>query len=219
MSEQGPTTHELSEAYREKFVRNLVESGLMTKAFAESGILAEFGYNPESGNDTLIHTLVGDSDGGAHHLPSVMKAGPSNTRIKSWIGSEGRSPSESPPDPPYIVRPVWNYDKFKKKQAEKPNGTFTVYGVITSDETGTIWPKRNKDANADPNLPAKSTMFPNHWSAEDVISAVVEAKTTPNSSRDNPERQSITHKKTVNGVKVITVVNDKNGKIITGNPE
>lgn len=219
MSEQGPTTHELSEAYREEFVRTLIGSGLMTRAFAESGILSEFGYDPDTGSDALIHTLVGDSEGGAHHLPSIMAAGPDNVSIKSWIGSDGSSALESPADPPALVRPDWTYDKFKTRQTKKANGTQVVFGVITSDQTGEIFHKFNKGENFNPNAPTKTTLFPNEWSAEDIVSALVDTKNNAESIKVHDTRKSISHKKTVDGVKLSTVTSQKSGKIITGHPE
>lgn len=219
MSEQGPTTHELSEAYRENFTRKLIDSGLMTKAFAESGILGEFGYDEETGSDALIHTLVGDSEGGAHHLPSIMAAGPDNVSVKSWIGPNGAGPLEDPADPPALVRPDWSYDKFKSRQTKKANGTQVVLGVITSDQTGEIFHKYNKGESFNPNAPTKTTLFPNEWTAEDIVNALVETKDTAESKKVHDARQSVAYKKTVDGVKLSTVVSQKSGKIITGHPE
>lgn len=191
--EQGPTDLELYEAHREHFARQLVESQMISQEFKDSGALEHFDISPEYGSDALIHTLVGDETGGAHHLPTAISIGREGVSFASVIADE--------------KRPDKSAAKFRKEQKIRENGTFTVLNLHTVDAVGKTHKKEDK-----------SSMFPNEWSTEEVLAAIVDTKTTGDRTETDPIRNSYKCTKEVQGVKVIAVVDAQTDKIITACP-
>lgn len=75
---------------REAFVNALVDTGLMSAEYADSGALEAFGYwiQHKPPSDSLIHILVGDHLGGAHHLRTIMELGIEGRTMASQVGNK-----------------------------------------------------------------------------------------------------------------------------------
>jgi len=194
------------EMERIEFTYNLVNHGLMSREFAESGLLDNFELDNETGHDAIKHILVGDLMGGCHHLRTVAELGITNRRIASEIY-----------DP---VRPERKIGKFRKEQERHVNGAFRS-NIVEIEEDGINYRKLNQIELGGKILEVASgsTMFPDEWSAEDVLGAIAwVAKTPPSEESLKGVSPSLIHKAVVNGVKIKVVTYKETGKIITGTP-
>jgi hypothetical protein len=94
------------------------------------------------------------------------------------------------------------YNKLKAEQSVRPSGVFRArYVQLNGNRKQGI-----------------SAMFPNEWSTEDVLRAIVGTAYTPPLEHDF-ERSSYVHISEVNGVRVRVVTDEKSGKIITAAPK
>lgn len=187
MLEVVPQIDSLSEieANRTAFVSALIERGLMSKMFADSGELGHFGYEVEHNLpfDSLIHILVGDHLGGAHHLRTIMDLEMPGRSMASKVGNR----------------------RIRDAQRLRSNGTYRPQIVaIQSNDGGQMkrW---------------GSSQFPYEWNAEQVADAIISVAKSP-SVKVDPDRHSFLKIGEVDGVRIQVAVDDKTGKIITGNP-
>src|ERR1019366_7088969 len=70
---------------RQQFLASLVHAGLISKKFAESGLVEKFAINEVAQTDAMKHVLIGDINGGVHHLPTVMGLDVGNVSVASKI--------------------------------------------------------------------------------------------------------------------------------------
>lgn len=187
-------------ARREDFVSTLVQNGLVSQDFVETGIMNRFAIHPDNGLDALMHVLVGDMDGGAHHLATIASLGIAGRELACRIHKPESSDG-------------WGkqYRKYRQEQQPKDSGTYKVlhvhiHGLDHSTGEHITYAKSGG-----------SSMFPDSWSTEQVLEALVAvADTEP--TRHDEERHSFTHVAEVGGVKIQVVTNELDGRIITGCP-
>jgi hypothetical protein len=177
---------------REQLAGALVEKGLMSREFADSGALDAFHADPATDYEAFSHILIGDEEGGAHHLRTIVDLEVPYRTIASRIH-----------DP---KRPHKKQSELRREQKIGPNGVFRA-GQVEIDIPGR--PEVRK--------PEGSKMFPEEWDCEQVVRALIAAADTEPVKR-TPEKESATHLLEVDGVKVRVVTHDKTGKIITGFP-
>ncbi len=176
---------------RDEFVQQLMQCGLISEQLANSGALEAFGIWPERNMDSLTHVLIGDAQGGPHHLRTIIDLDVPG-RI---IASDVRPPANaSLPE-----------SEFRRAQKVRPNGIYRPNTVVIIDEAG-----QRKESG--------SPMFPNEWTAEDVIKALIQVSLQP-ASNHNPERHSFMHEGIFGGVRTRVCTDDQTGKIITGYPK
>src|ERR1035438_1456061 len=70
---------------RQQLSLDLVNKGLVSQEFYESGALESFAIDEPTQTDLLEHVLVGDDFGGGHHLPTLVALGWKNVTIASMI--------------------------------------------------------------------------------------------------------------------------------------
>jgi hypothetical protein len=93
-------------------------------------------------------------------------------------------------------------NNLRKKQSIRSNGVFRPKIV---------------EINGQEKL-AGSAMFPNEWSTEDVVKAIVKvAKSAP--EKHDFERASYTHNGEVDRVQISVITGENSGKIITASPK
>lgn len=185
---------ELKEA-RVKLLADLVSAGSISAEFAQSDVPERFEINPAKGKDAIKHILVGDHDGGLHHIRTMMELDVPNRSIYSII-SDPKKPEKTP-------------KQFERDQKIRQNDTAKPLGVLID---GTLkYDFKTKDKLCG------SVLFPDSWSAEDVLCAVVLAVDNGEKEWDI-ERQSIVHTMDVEGVKVRAVTDLNTSKIITASP-
>lgn len=185
---------ELGEA-RTKLLTDLVSAGSVSAEFAQSDVSERFELNPAKGTDAIKHILVGDHDGGLHHLRTMMELDVPNRTAYSLI-SDPKKPEKTP-------------KQFEKDQKVRQNGTAKPLGVVIDGKLKYV-PKTTDKLSG-------SVLFPDTWCAEDVLCAVVLAVDSGEPEVDI-ERQSIVHTAEVEGVKVRAVTDLNTGKIITASP-
>jgi hypothetical protein len=173
--EAQPFNIEALEQNRQAFVGELTGKGLISKEFAESGVLDSFMIDPMTGNDSLKHILVGDEFGGLHHLATVMQ-----------LEIPGRSVGSVIYDP---SKPSKKLSEYRGNQKVKPSGVYKSQDVRITAESGQEIEKIGS-----------SSMFPNEWSTEDVLRAIVETTKVP--GEYSPEKELTEHTAEFNGVKI-----------------
>ncbi len=177
---------------REEFSLNLVDKGLVSTEFYESGAMDAFDLDEKTGRDALTHLLVGDARDGGHHLPSMMQLEADGIAVASKI--------KDPDNPSRGVA------FFRRDQQVRNNGTYEALHVEVSDpRTGRTLKKLGG-----------SSMFPNEWSTQDVLQAVVDVSKSP--GQYDERRGSMQHQKKVHGVVIRAVTDKKTGKVITAHP-
>jgi hypothetical protein len=177
---------------REEFSLGLVGNGLVSKEFYTSGKMDAFELNEMTGKDSLTHLLVGDGRGGGHHLPTMMALETKGVTVASQVH-----------DP---KNPGVGTDDFRRRQEVRRNGSYQALQVeVTDPRTGRGMKKLGG-----------SSMFPNEWSTQDVLEAVVQVSRTK--GKYDEVRRSNTHQATVNGVTIRAATDKKTGKILTAYP-
>jgi len=174
------------------FGMSLAESGLVSREFVQSGALDRFGSDEPTGANALTHILIGDEDGGAHHLPTLLA-----------LGIEGRTIASRISDP---ARPDITLAQFRKDQTVKPNGAFRALHVAVKGQDGVDYGKLGG-----------SSMFPSEWSTQKVLESVI--ATADTAGKHDPVRESYAHSAEVDGVKIRVITDDKTGKVITAFPD
>ncbi len=199
---QNPNTDTLSierpdieinniEIQREELSLALVEKHLISQAMYESGALDAFAIYSETQTDCLKHLLIGDENGGAHHLPTLLEVGDGNVTVGSMI-----QPQES-------LRRKLTSGELRREQKVKDSGMFKVLDIRIKDKQGKILRKMGG-----------STMFPSEWSTEKVISSIIDITKIPGETRGDVTR----HVGEIDGVKIMAVTSNLTGKILTGFP-
>ena len=193
---QEPTLYSVDklEESRIKLANSLIEHGLMSREFIESGVLDRFDIDPKTGHESFTHILIGDRDGGAHHLRTILD-----------LGIAGRMVASAVIDPRPLNR---SYDSLKDEQRLNSKGTYKAIVVDIKDD----------GYHKDKRLEGGSTMFPDAWSAEEVIKAVVKVSQIEPIKHDE-KRKSNSHLGVVDGVKIRVITDEKTGKIITASPK
>ncbi|HEX4773905.1 MAG TPA: EndoU domain-containing protein [Candidatus Saccharimonadales bacterium] len=145
----GPSIEELK-AQRADFVSELVGSRLISNGLASSGQLDSFIIDEPTGYDALKHILVGDKDGGAHHLDTIFKL--DNPEFSVVAASQVRGSRR------------YSSNKLKLMQGVKENGAFHPRLLSINGQ--------KKESG--------SAMFPDEWSTEDVVRGLlIVAQTVP----------------------------------------
>jgi hypothetical protein len=169
-----------------------VEKGLISEDFYNSGVLDAFDIDESTQEDELVHILVGNTQGGAHHLPTIVSLGIENVAVASTIYDPER-PNKSPGD-------------FRREQRVKDNGVYKALDVKILDRDGSV---SRKDGG--------SSMFPNEWSTQKVLAAVYATSKAP--GEHDVKRDAYRHETEVEGVKVVAYTDDKTGKIFQAWPK
>ncbi len=177
------------EASQSAFANVLQEQGLVSPELVDSGMIDMFARDDSVGMDTLEHILVGDEQGGGHHLRTMNDLGLEDRTVMSEINPGG--------DP---ERPI--HKKLVREQSIRPNSAFRSRIVEIGDKQKV----------------GGSAMFPNEWSTEDVINSIAAVALTPPAKHDL-ERLSFIHQGEVNGVRIQVVTSEATGKIITAAPK
>lgn len=195
------------QAERDSFTGELVDRGLMTQEFAASGAMDSFLLDPMSGHDSVRHILIGDSTGGCHHLRSVME-----------LGVDGRIVASEVYDP---NRPERRRSSFVREQRIRyPEEVYGV-NVVGVEEGGKMyWKQTTKTHNGkELTVNSGSSMFPDEWSAEQVLRAVMEVAALPAKPDAESGRRPVSiHDARVDGVRIRVIVDNNTGKIITASP-
>ena len=107
---------------RADFVQLLQTDGLISNDLATSGELDSFELDIKTGGDALIHTLIGNENGGAHHMRTILDLEIPN-RV---VASEVNSPSD---------RPI---SELRREQSVRPNGAFRarIIGIDSKAKEG-----------------------------------------------------------------------------------
>lgn len=185
---------------REEFLNALAECGQIDRSFIESGVANRFDIVYETGMDALVHILVGDREGGAHHANTVMALG--------YVGCELACRVYNPTsDVPFSTQ----YTKNRKQQRKDFSGSYRLLHVRIKD-----FDEDARELITYDKL-GGSSIFPDEWTASDVLNAAIEVGATPPVKKD-PERQANVHVGEVRGVKIQVVTNAANGKILTACP-
>jgi hypothetical protein len=184
--EQGAVVGLLKEK-RAVFVKDLVSHGMISEAIANSGDLDMFEIDAATRHDSLIHLLVGDQNGGAHHMRSIFELGMSNVGVASEVRPGADAATQA---------------RLRRQQKARPNGEYKSRVILINGQ--------RKEGG--------SSMFPEAWTAEEVIQSVVSTAKEEPSSHDSV-RRSYVHKKVVNGVKIRAVTSQETGKIVTASPK
>lgn len=154
---------------REEFGLGLVNEGLVSSEFYVSGAMDKFELDERTGKDTLIHMLVGDQRGGGHHLPTSMALESKGSAVASVI-ADPKEPHRSLTD-------------FRSEQQVRHSGAYRALHVEVPDSrTGRPLKKVGG-----------SSMFPNDWTTEKVLSSVIRVAGAP--GRYDEKRRSYTHHK------------------------
>ena len=178
---------------RSQFELAMVEKGLISQEFYESGALERFNLNLDNGHDSLKHILIGSDRGGLHHLSSHVELGNKKTKIASSIGGFKKS-----------SKPL---SKHRSSQKIKENGVYRAGDIVISSHENQRFIKR-----------AGSTMFPNDWSTQDVLEAILNVANQDGISVGGDDNMRIIHKSVVNGVNIEVITSSSNGKILTAFP-
>lgn len=179
-------------AERQALVGSLVVHGMISEEFSRSGALDRFAIDETLGRDALPHILIGDEYGGAHHLPTI-----------TGLDVEGRQ----------VFSTVSNPDSHKKRsdyrsaQRVQKSGVFEAKNVLITDRTGNAVRKA-----------AGSKFFPNEWTSQDVLEAIIATAGQP-PIQHTPDTRSYTHAAHVGGVNVVAYTDDLTGKIVAARPE
>jgi hypothetical protein len=195
MSSDSQESNILSSAQigRSQFELAMVEKGLISQEFYESGALERFNLNLDNGHDSLKHILIGSDRGGLHHLSSHVELGNKKTKIASSIGGFKKSSK--------------SLSKHRSSQKIKENGVYRAGDIVISSHENQRFIKR-----------AGSTMFPNDWSTQDVLEAILNVANQDGISVGEDDNMRIIHKSVVNGVNIEVITSSSNGKILTAFP-
>jgi hypothetical protein len=195
MSSDSQESNILSSAQigRSQFELAMVEKGLISQEFYESGALERFNLNLDNGHDSLKHILIGSDRGGLHHLSSHVELGNKKTKIASSIGGFKKS-----------SKPL---SKHRSSQKIKENGVYRAGDIVIASNKNQRFIKR-----------AGSTMFPNDWSTQDVLEAILNVANQDGISVGEDDNMRIIHKSVVNGVNIEVITSSSNGKILTAFP-
>lgn len=189
---------------RRQFVDALVQKALIGTEFAESGVLEQFDIDQKTGVDALPHILVGDRTGGFHHAPSAASLGLSRT-IGSWTYNPDASMKAVPWQEQYLT--------LKVKQTVRQTGVY--YAKRIGFGTGEVDPGTGEER-----IRLKSggsNMFPDEWTAQQVLLAIVETVNT-GSKRLAKEGDRYIYNQTINGVPIQAMTQVSNGKILIAYP-
>lgn len=186
------------EQRRHQFVDELVTKGLISDEFARSGMLEQFDISQETGKDTLIHIFRGDWRGGIHHLSTYIALDSSGREVEvaARVADDSKDTT---------------YEDLRGFQSAKGNGVYNLLHIRIRD-TDPLTGERTEYIKQ-----TGSTMFPDQWSAEQIVrSIVVVAQTKP--TKYDSERQVYTHTGLVDGVKIQVMSDEVTGKIIAAYP-
>lgn len=189
---QQPRSLQEMEHSRQQLVENMVGGGLMSQELADSGVLDTFIFDEPTGHDGLTHILIGDSAGGAHHLRTIVELNVPDRIIASRI-VDPQDPSKS-------------LGKLRQRQKIGQDGVYLA-GHVDIGVGDKTYEK-----------PKGSSMFPDEWSSEHVINALLETS-YKEPTKTNPAKNSATHVHEVDGVRLSVVTDLQTGKIITGFPQ
>jgi hypothetical protein len=184
---------------RTHLVGALVTKQLISADYAASGALDSFHIDGLTDSDSLRHILIGDQNGGAHHLPTIIGLEVEGRTIASKY-ARGVNPGNS--ESYYPGRKDYQDD-----QAVQINGVYKAKDVqITKDG------KKLEKLSG-------STMFPDTWNVEKVLEAVKEVGRTEQLDAKNIGQVSLTmHRGEVDGVDIKVTKHAKSGKIVTAFP-
>ncbi len=178
---------------RQQFELAMLEKGLISQEFYESGVLERFNLNKDNGHDSLKHILIGSDRGGLHHLSSHVELGNKKTKIASSIGGFKKS-----------SKPL---SKHRSSQKIKENGVYRAGDIVISSHENQRFIKR-----------AGSTMFPDDWSTQDVLEAILNVADQDGISVGEDDNLRNIHKSVVNGVNIEVITSNISGKILTAFP-
>ena len=182
--------------------QQLLERGMISDELASSELLDQFGAS-DTGQSALRHILAGDATGGCHHLPTLLALGVENGYVQV---SSRFYESTSQKTVEQQRRDNRSQQKFRG------NGIFKAKIVEYVDRDGSIARKAGDG----------SMFFPNEWSTETVIEAILEVATRPAqveiSSRLDADSEYIIHTGEYAGVALKVVLRKQDGKIISSFP-
>ena len=170
---------------------SLVEKGLISEEFYQSGAVDSFFVDKKTGAAALLHILIGDEYGGAHHLPTILALEIPGREVASII-FDPENPNKS-------------QSEFRKAQKAKLSGVFRAMHIEIADNDGTML---SKDKG--------SSMFPNEWNTQRVVESLIHVSKMPGELDE--VRGSVVHVAEVDGVKLRVITDSNTGKIITGFP-
>lgn len=179
---------------RNQFTNKLVDKGLIRQEFAQSGYLDRFNFDEQTGVDALKHILVGSSRGGLHHVPTLIGIDSGGAAVSSVISNA------SQPEKPL--------SRFIRAQRAEHGMSFKSESVQLGEGNGKSF---YKDRG--------STMFPNEWSTEKVISAIVHTANQPGLEYvDYRNDIRVKHLETIDNVRLTVITLKKTGKILSAFP-
>jgi hypothetical protein len=179
----------LLEFEREQLLLEMVEKGLLSEEFYTSGAADKFAIDEETQQDAIRHILIGDMNGGAHHLPTLveLEAG-RNVTVASML-----------PRP----EPIKNLGLLRYQQGIRDNGTFRAKDVRIADDDGYVLRKSRG-----------SIMFPNDWTTQHVLESVLRVSSNPAKNSGELYR----HTATVDDVKITVLTDPETSKIVSAFP-
>lgn len=186
---------------RDAFVENMVNTGVMSEEFAKSGVLDRFAYDVPHEVDSLMHILVGDKTGGLHHLRTVMDLGVEDREVSSELYDANR--------------PDRGVSSFKKEQKVLSSGVYGANNVAIIVD-GIRY--RKLTTSDDKDISSGSNMFPNEWTAQDVLAAVLQVADEPPIEGANNGLPTQIHDGHVNDVRIRVITDKANGEILTAFP-
>ena len=192
-SEQDSDSMNDSEFDRQQFELEMVDKGLISSEFYESGVLKKFELNPENGHDSLKHILIGSERGGLHHLPTQIEVGNVKTKVASSIASNKPNSKK--------------ISKYKAIQKKDENGVYRAGDIVISSNKNKRFIKRRG-----------SNMFPDEWSTQEVLEAILLVSNEPISDNGDENNSRSIHKAQVNGVNIEVITSNSSGNILTAFP-
>lgn len=180
---------------REELVGALVTQNMISKEYADSGALEAFQIDEQTGSDALRHVLIGDDNGGAHHLRSLMELDLPTRRVASAYIDPTADDAQR------------TRSKYRRGQSVRSNGTFRSNIVVIDEGKGEM------------EKVGGSAMFPNEWSSEKVIDSIRQVGSTLPDAYDADRSDKAIHNGEIDGVRIRVITNPKTGKIVTGFPK
>ena len=172
-----PSTENINRAHRDIALQNML--GTDYEYARDQGLIDMFYYNPETGEDALLHTLSGDiiqSENGSKEVAGFHH-GPSSAHPDTYVDTkplEGKN-----------AKALRNYRRF-------PYEPYNAFVVING------YPKRvlrENDEGKTEFVNAHSTMFPDEYDALTIMQAIRTARDTRDKTIDKPGRKEriVTH--------------------------
>lgn len=246
--EQYPLIEQSAEAAQEPYIQSRAELklvlemyGCVSKEFTEAGKFDCFEYDDARGTDAAKHILIGDKEGGFHHLQTAMDIeSPQHSAASLLLSTNDVGIAENgvayyagDPDGPV------KYNKPKKvrrsqgfRKTQNPEDTDSIYDydsianptliVIDGIAKSIKVDKKENETSGDDESTEEdgpeesriegSAMFPASWSAEEVLDTAIDGALEPVLNIDT-DRRTEEHEIEKKGLQ-IRVITDLDSKLI-----